>query len=107
MKPLRMIMAVCAACMAVLLVIGLAVGSAVSSPVDSAKASAVGNGWRPEQMGLRDFQMASGLFGGTARVEFNAKGPRGPKVVRVDLMRPPYSPDWRVTGYDEGGAKKR
>ena len=107
MKPLRIILAVCAACVAVLLVIGLAVGSAVSNPVDAAKASAVGKGWRPEQLGLRDFQMASSLFGGTARVEFNANGVGESKVVRVDLARPAYSPNWRVSEYEEGGVKRQ
>jgi hypothetical protein len=104
MKPLRIVLIGCAA---LLLVIDLILSFAASSPVDAARASTVGKGWQQEQLSLLGFQTDSSLFGGTAHVNFNAKGLGDPKVIRVDLVRPVYSSNWRVSAYNEDMPKSQ
>ena len=98
----RLLLTGCLAGVAGLLAVGEALSFAAPSPEDAAKASAIGKGWRGDQMSFRGLQMKNSPLGGTAHVQFDAHGPDGAKVIRVDLARPALSKTWRVSAYREG-----
>ena len=105
MKPLRIILAGCTVVIALLMAIVFAFSFAAPSPEDAAKASAIGKGWHQEQLSLLRSQTTNSLFGGTAHVEFTAPigSSHASKIIRVDLMRPVYSSNWRISAYEEAG----
>jgi hypothetical protein len=106
MKSVRIIAVACTVCVALLVVIGLTLSFAASSPVDAAKASAVAHGQHQEDLSLLGYQTGNGLFVRTAHVDLNAKGPSGPIVIRMDLVRAAFSPSWRISAYNDGISKR-
>jgi len=105
-KPLRMLLAGGMASVALLLVIGLVLSIVASRPEDAARGIMAAKGWRQEQLSLLSIKTSDGPFGGRAHVEFGAQGLGTPKVIRVDLVRPACSPNWRVSAYHESISKR-
>ena len=104
MKPLRVLVTICLACVALLLLIELGLSRTAANPVDAAKAVMSAKGMRPEDLSLLSWQSSNGLFGGTAQVEFDLRAADDRKHIHLDLVRSAFSRQWRVSADDESGA---
>ena len=100
-NPIRIIWVIATNLLFLLLVIGFVLSLIASDPMDTAKTSAVGKGWHQEELSPLVTKRSNHPFGGSAHVELNGRGHDEPKVIRVDLVRPAYSTNWRVSACKE------
>jgi hypothetical protein len=106
MKYFPIPVAVCGACIALLLVTAYAVQLAGPNPVEAAKAKLVAEGWQEQDLVMLSCRISTGPFRGTGYVEFQVKG-SNQKTIRVELRRTIYSLKWQVTGYKEDVPKPK
>jgi len=70
-------------------------------PAATARNAAKAHGWKLDQLSLVEYHYDNGLFGGSAQANYKSNGPDASKAIRIDLVRPAYSANWRVTDYHE------
>ncbi len=77
--------------------------AALSDPVEAATAYCAGRGWGRQELQMRRQVMTSGWSGFDRRgeVEFQVKGSRPPKLLRVAVRRPHSFTGWQVLDYTE------
>jgi len=90
--------AVIIALLVLLFVISLASYWMQPSANDVARAAAIANGWKADDLTMAGFKWQSGAFGfgQSQTVDFFVGNERPPKKVRVKLSRPIYFLGWRV-----------
>ena len=66
------------------------------SAVEVARARCVSEGWRAEDLVLREYRGTGTLFNQRETVEFQVKGAQPPKAVRVELRKPVCFLRWQV-----------
>ena len=66
------------------------------SAVQVARVRCLSEGWRPEDLVLREYRGTGTLFNQRETVEFQVKGAQPPKAVRVELRKPVCFLRWQV-----------
>ena len=79
-----------------LLLASVAVTWLQPSAVEVARARCLSEGWRAEDLVLREYRGTGTLFNQRETVEFQVKGAQPPKTVRVELRKPVYFLGWQV-----------
>ena len=66
------------------------------SAVEVARTRCLSEGWRAEDLVLREYRGTGTLFNQRETVEFQVKRAQPPKTVRVELRKPVYFLGWQV-----------